>query len=104
MGVKRRKGRSDQRSLFEGLEADLRHDTTGEGRTGPGVPEEPQASTALDPGRALTDRRYKQVRNRRIRKYVRWCGRTAGQTRLLPDSLLALLANGSTHQRGFIGL
>jgi len=61
MGVKRPQGRSDQPSLFEGWEADLRHDTSGEGRTGPGVIVESQASAALEPARALTDRLMEEV-------------------------------------------
>lgn len=61
MGVKRQQGRPDQRSLFEGLEADLRHDPTGEGGTGPGVFEESQASAASEPARALTDRLMEEV-------------------------------------------
>jgi hypothetical protein len=54
MGVKRQQGRSDQPGLFDGLGADLRHDTTGDGGTGTRVPEESQASAASDPARALT--------------------------------------------------
>lgn len=61
MGVKRPQGRLDQRSLLEGLEADLRPDTSGEGGTGPGVFEESQASTASGPARALTDRLMEEV-------------------------------------------
>jgi RNA-directed DNA polymerase len=61
MGVKRPQGRPDQPSLFEGLEADLRPDTSGEGGTGPGVIEESQASTALEPARALTDHLMEEV-------------------------------------------
>jgi RNA-directed DNA polymerase len=61
MGRKRQQGRPDQRSLFEGLEADLRHDTTGEGGTGSGVIEESQASAALEPSRALTEHLMEEV-------------------------------------------
>ncbi len=61
MGRKRQQGRPDQRSLFEGLEADLRHDTPGEGGTGSGVIEELQASAASESGRALTDRLMEEV-------------------------------------------
>jgi hypothetical protein len=61
MGVKRQQGRSDQPSLFEWLEADLRHDTPGEGETGAGVPEVPQTPTASESGRALTDRLMEEV-------------------------------------------
>jgi RNA-directed DNA polymerase len=61
MGRKRRQGRSDQRSLFEGLEVDLRPDTTGEGGTGSGVIEESQASAASEPARALTANLMEEV-------------------------------------------
>lgn len=61
MGVKRPQGRPDQPSLFGDREADLRHDVTGEGRTGPGAIAESQASTALEPARALTDRLMEEV-------------------------------------------
>ncbi|MDB5311283.1 MAG: group intron reverse transcriptase/maturase [Gemmataceae bacterium] len=61
MGRKRQQGRADQRSLVEGLEADLRHDTTGEGGTGSGVFEESQASAVSEPARALTDRLMEEV-------------------------------------------
>jgi len=75
MGTERPQGKSYQRFLFPELEEDLRHGTTGEGGTGPGVREESQLSTASDPTRALTERTsfsgtqsYKHERNRRIRK------------------------------------
>jgi RNA-directed DNA polymerase len=73
MGVKRPQGRSDQPSLFEGCEADLRHDATGEGGTGPGVIVESQAFTALEPARALTDRLMEEVcqRDNLNRAYLR---------------------------------
>jgi RNA-directed DNA polymerase len=61
MGGKRSQGRPDQPSLFEGLEADLRHDTPGEGGTGSGVIVESQASAASGPARALTDRLMEEV-------------------------------------------
>ena len=61
MGVKRQQGRPDQPTLFEGLEADVRPDTSGEGGTGPGVIEESQASTASGPARALTDHLMEEV-------------------------------------------
>jgi RNA-directed DNA polymerase len=64
MGRKRPQGRSDQRSLFEGLEADLRHDASGEGGTGPGVIEESQASAASEPSRALTEHLMEEVCHR----------------------------------------
>jgi hypothetical protein len=61
MGVKQQQGRSDQPSLFEWLETDLRHDTSGEGVTGAGMSVEGQASTASEPARALTDRLMEEV-------------------------------------------
>jgi RNA-directed DNA polymerase len=61
MGVKRPQGRPDQPTLFEGLEADLRPDTSGEGGTGSGVFEESQASAASEPARALTDHLMEEV-------------------------------------------
>jgi RNA-directed DNA polymerase len=61
MGRKRPQGRPDQPSLFEGLEADLRHDVTGNGRTGPGAIVESQAFTASKPARALTDHLMEEV-------------------------------------------
>lgn len=61
MGVKRPQGRSDQRSLFEGLEADVRHGEAGEGVTRPGSFAESQAFAASEPARALTDRMMEEV-------------------------------------------
>ena len=61
MGVKRPQGRPDQPTLFEGLEADVRHDTSGEGGTGSGVFVESQASAASEPARALTDHLMEEV-------------------------------------------
>ncbi|MGL4419789.1 MAG: reverse transcriptase domain-containing protein, partial [Gemmataceae bacterium] len=53
-----------QRSLFEGLEEELRPDPTGDGRTGAGGIEESQAFTALEPARALTDQLMEEVCHR----------------------------------------
>jgi RNA-directed DNA polymerase len=61
MGVKRQQGKSDQPSLVEWLEAELRHDTRGEGVTGTRVAEASQAPAASDPGRALTSRLMEEV-------------------------------------------
>jgi RNA-directed DNA polymerase len=61
MGVKRQPSRPDQRSLFEGLEADVRPGESGEGGTRTGSFEESQASTASEPARALTDRLMEEV-------------------------------------------
>ena len=55
MGVKRQQGSSDQKDLFdEALKAALRHGVTGDGGTGTGACEEPQASTVWEQQRALT--------------------------------------------------
>jgi RNA-directed DNA polymerase len=61
MGTERQQGRSYQRFLFPELAEDLRHDTTGEGGTGPGVCEESQLPAASDPARALTKRLMEEV-------------------------------------------
>ena len=55
MGVKRQQGGGDQKDLFdEALTASLRHGAPGDGGTRPGACEEPQASTAWEQQRALT--------------------------------------------------
>ncbi len=55
MSVKRQQGSGDQQDLFDqALQAALRHGATGEGGTGPGAREEPQALTAWEQQRALT--------------------------------------------------
>jgi hypothetical protein len=55
MDVKRQQGSVDQGDLLdEALKAALRHGANGEGGTGPGAAEEPQASAAWDHERALT--------------------------------------------------
>ena len=54
MGVERQQGGLYQRFLFEELAESLRHDQGGEGGTGSAAHEEPQASAASDPARALT--------------------------------------------------
>jgi RNA-directed DNA polymerase len=64
MGTERPQGRPYQRFLFPELEEDLRHDTTGEGGTGPGVREESQLSTVSNPTRALTERLMEEVCHR----------------------------------------
>ena len=47
MDVKRQQGGADQGDLLdEALKAALRHGGSGEGGTGPGAAEEPQASAA----------------------------------------------------------
>jgi RNA-directed DNA polymerase len=55
MRVKRQQGGADQGDLFdEALLAALRHDANRKGGTGPAASEEPQARTAWDQERALT--------------------------------------------------
>jgi RNA-directed DNA polymerase len=54
MGAEQQQGRFYQRSLFEGLEENLRPDQAGEARSLSGRPEERQTPTASDPARALT--------------------------------------------------
>src|ERR1700683_745558 len=62
MDVKRQQGGVDQGDLLdEALKAALRHDATGEGGTGPGAAEEPQASAAWDHERALTRQLMEEV-------------------------------------------
>ena len=61
MGAERQQGKPYQRLLFPELAEGLRHGDPGEGSTGPGVSEERQAPTALDPARALTERRMEEV-------------------------------------------
>lgn len=63
MSAERPQGKPYQR-LLPGLEEGLRHDHAGEGGTGPGRPEEPQALTASDPARALTERLMEEVSHR----------------------------------------
>lgn len=54
MGVERQQSGFYQRSLFEGWEESPRPDQGGEARSLSARPEEPQASAASDPARALT--------------------------------------------------
>jgi RNA-directed DNA polymerase len=62
MGVKRRQGSGDQPDLFDQvLQAALCHGATGDGGTGPGAREEPQAVTAWDQQRALTQALMEEV-------------------------------------------
>ena len=61
MGVERQQGVPYQRLLFPEPEEGTRHDTSGDGGTGAGVPEEPQAFAASDPARALTERLMEEV-------------------------------------------
>lgn len=62
MGVKRQQGSVDQRDLLdEAVLAALRPDATGEGGTGPGAIEEPQALTAREQERLSTRTLMEQV-------------------------------------------
>jgi RNA-directed DNA polymerase len=61
MSAAQQQGRPYQRLLFAELEEDLRHDTPGEGGTGPGALEELQTLAASDPARALTERLMEEV-------------------------------------------
>lgn len=62
MNVKRRQGSADQRDLFDQvLQAALRHGATGDGGTGPGARGEPQALTAWEQQRALTQALMEEV-------------------------------------------
>ena len=62
MGVKRQQGSGDQKDLFdEALQASLRHGVTGGGGTRAGTHEEPQARTAWDQQRALTQTLMEEV-------------------------------------------
>lgn len=55
MSVQRQQGNAEQRDLFDAVPANtLRHGISGEAGTGPAMGEEPQAQTALDDERALT--------------------------------------------------
>lgn len=61
MSAERQQGKPYQRSLFEGYEEGLRHDSLGNGGTGSGPLEESQTPTASDPARALTERLMEEV-------------------------------------------
>jgi len=62
MDVKRQQGGADQMDLLdEALKAALRHTAAGEGGTGPGASEEPQASAAWSQERALTRHLMEEV-------------------------------------------
>ena len=61
MGAERQQGKPYQRLLFPELEEGSRRGHSGKGRTGPGRPAEPQAPTASDPARALTERLMEEV-------------------------------------------
>lgn len=62
--MERQPGRLYQRRLFEQSEEGLRHGVSGDGGTGPAACEEPQAFTAFDQARALTQGLMEEVVNR----------------------------------------
>jgi RNA-directed DNA polymerase len=64
MGVERQPGRLYQRLLFEKFAESPRHGADGEGGTRAVASEEPQASTATDPTRALTAQLMEEVTER----------------------------------------
>ncbi len=64
MGVERQQGRFYQPSLFEGIEENLRPDQDGEARSQSVRHEEPQASAASEPARALNVNLMEEVTNR----------------------------------------
>jgi hypothetical protein len=62
MSVKRRQGSGDRKDLFDqALLASLHHGATGEGASGPGACAEPQALTAFEQQRALTQMLMEEV-------------------------------------------
>ena len=62
MGVKRQQGSGDQKDLLdEALKASLRQDATGDGGTAAGAHEVPQAPTAWEQQRALTQHVMEEV-------------------------------------------
>ncbi len=92
MDVERPKVGYCQQYLFPELLEDLRRGARGKGTAQPLSLEVSQAFTApTTRDRALTSDQqgtmgYDSSRSRRIRKYVRWCGRT-GAARLPPTRL-----------------
>jgi RNA-directed DNA polymerase len=67
MSAERQQGVFDQdplkgHPLYEWMEANARHGETGDGGTGAGSCEEPQAFAASDPARALTNRTARTLR------------------------------------------
>lgn len=64
MNAERQQGRFYQRLLFEQSAERLRHGVSSEGGTGPAACEEPQAFTAFDPARALTQCLMEEVVDR----------------------------------------
>jgi RNA-directed DNA polymerase len=103
MGVERQPGRFYQKSLIEWLEESLRLDQDGEARSRSVRPEEPQASAASEPARALTANLMEEVtsRDNLNRAYFRVKANkgAAGVDGLSVDDLLAWIA---AHKEEFI--
>jgi RNA-directed DNA polymerase len=120
MGVKRQKGGGDrQMSLFDDQAALSRHGASGKGGTGPAAREVSQATTVLDPARALTARLMEEVcqRENLNRAYARVKanrgapgvdGMTVGElARWLKEhkeALIASLLNGSYQPQAVRGV
>jgi RNA-directed DNA polymerase len=64
MDVERQQGGLYQRLLFQEAEEGSRHDDRGDGSTEAAAREEPQASTAFDQARALTERLMEEIVDR----------------------------------------
>jgi RNA-directed DNA polymerase len=103
MGVERQQGRPYQRSLMEWLEESLRPDQDGEARSRSVRPEEPQASAASEPARALKANLMEEVtsRDNLNRAYFRVKANkgAAGVDGLSVDDLSAWIA---AHKEEFI--
>ena len=91
MSVERQPGRPYQRMLFEHPAESLRHDASGDGGTEPAACEEPQAFTAFDQARALTQHLMEEVVNRenlnRAFRRVRVLASVPFRFRLTTDTL-----------------
>jgi RNA-directed DNA polymerase len=103
MGVERQQGGFYQPFLFEGWEENLRPDQDGEARSISVRPEEPQASAASDPARALTVNLMEEVTERdnlnRAYRQVRANKGAAGVDGMSVDDVRAWIA---VHKDGFI--
>jgi hypothetical protein len=88
MNAERQPGRLYQRMLFEQSAESLPHDAGGDGGTRPAASEEPQAFTAFDQARALTQHLMEEVVNRENlnRAYHAWF-QAHGLIELLPRYL-----------------
>lgn len=103
MGVERQQGGFYQASLFEGREESPRPDQDGEARSLSVRPEEPQASAASDPARALTVNLMEEVTERdnlnRAYRQVRANKGAAGVDGMSVDDVRAWIAG---HKDAFI--